>query len=358
MTTICNLEFTHMLNQAKWTFVTRNVPVSDAADIDCSMHVARAGDLVLCEITSVGQHKNVQLRSQRMSASYAGDFIVACVGNRYAADQFLGSARISSESADLLAGGGVVGTVEAAHAKMAEPTKIRPIGFLLNKKGKRINLADYAVPNGRIPQNVTVIGVFGAAMNAGKTTAAVSLAHGLKNAGYKVAGIKATGTGAFGDFNAFQDAGVMVKDFTDAGMCSTFGVDLEQLEDAFEALGADAVANGAEVLVVEIADGVFQRETRSILEGSRIKDRMDAVLFAAPDALASVGGVNSLASYGLRPFAISGKVTLSPLSTIEAEEATGIPIVTREQLCDGKLTGDLVRSFVRTNSGAALPIAA
>ena len=67
----------------------------------------------------------------------------------------------------------------------------------------------------------------------GKTTAASSLAHGLRAAGYAVAGIKATGTGAFGDFNSFEDAGVPVMDFTDVGMPTTFRMPLEQIEEAF-----------------------------------------------------------------------------------------------------------------------------
>ena len=40
--------------------------------------------------------------------------------------------------------------------------------------------------------------------------------------GWRVAGVKATGTGAFGDFNAFLDAGVPASDFTDAGMPKRF----------------------------------------------------------------------------------------------------------------------------------------
>ena len=36
------------------------------------------------------------------------------------------------------------------------------------------------------------------------------------------------------------------------------------------------------MIVVEIADGVFQQETKAILYGSRIRDRLDGILFAAP----------------------------------------------------------------------------
>ena len=179
---------------------------------------------------------------------------------------------------------------------------------------------------------MTVIGVFGASMNSGKTTAASSLAHGLIRAGYAVAGVKATGTGAFGDFNSFEDGGAPALDFTDVGMATTFRMPLEQIEAGFDTLVATAAARGAEVVVVEIADGVFQQETRAILDASRIRDRLDGILFAAPDALSALGGVVVLEQKGLTPFAISGMVSCSPLATAEAAEVTGLPILSREDL--------------------------
>ena len=319
---------------AKWAFSTRRVNRNDVAGISRNFHHARAGDLVLAEIASIGQHKKVQLAEGRYSESYRGDTVVMVCGDRYAPDQFEGFAEIGRDECDILAGGGVVGRMECAHDRMSKPTKLRPLGLLTNPQGEVINIASYAVPMATIPEYVTVIGVFGASMNAGKTTAAVSLAHGLKKAGYAVEGVKATGTGAFGDFNAFRDAGIPVSDFTDAGMVSTYQVALDKIEQGFEALVGGAAERGAEVVVVEIADGVFQRETVQILTNSIIKDRFDTVMFAAPDALGAVGGVSIMKRYGLEPFAVSGKVTCSPLAVREAERATGQKLLSRSDLLD------------------------
>ena len=107
---------------------------------------------------------------------------------------------------------------------------------------------------------------------------------------------------------------------------------MERIEAGFDTLVATAAARGAEIVVVEIADGVFQQETREILKSSRIRDRMDGILFAAPDALSALGGVVVLEKTGLAPFAISGMVSCSPLATAEAAEVTGCPILTREDL--------------------------
>lgn len=338
---------------AKWCFSTRRVDLNDVVAIAPISQEAKAGDVLICEITSVNQHKKIQQADGRYVVSYPGDIVVLCLGDRYAPDQFMGRAEVNFDTMDLLAGGGVAGKMEAKHAKMAQPTQLRPLGMLIRQGGDVININDYALEQTTIPDHVTVLGVFGASMNAGKTTAAVSLAHGLAKAGYNVAGVKATGTGAFGDFNAFRDAGIPVSDFTDAGMPTTFRMPLERIEDGFETLVGQAAANGAEIVVVEIADGVFQRETAQILKGSRILDRLDGVLFAAPDALGAVGGVTVLARYGVRPFALSGMVSLSALGTAEAETETNLPVITRDDLCSGAASKALVQDLLRGNASDA-----
>ncbi len=322
------------LAKAHWTFTTRRVDRSHAVALSPEIDAARPGDLLLGELTEISQHRRLQLTSKRYKKSYVGDLFVACVGDRYAPDQFQGVAKVAPDMGHVLAGGGVVGTVEHAHERMAPPTAFRPIGLVTDDTGSVINVGRYGLEKRAIPQDVTVLGVFGASMNAGKTTAAVSLAYGLSRAGYAVAGAKVTGTGSFGDFLAFEDTGIATFDFTDAGLASTFRVPLSRIEDAFETLVGQAAAGGAQIVVVEIADGVFQKETAAILAGSRIKDRLDGLLFAAPDALGSVGGVGVLERHGLRPMAVSGMVTRSPLAVAEATTTTGVPHITREQLCD------------------------
>ncbi len=323
-----------VLEGAKWAFTTRRVGRAAVAALQPNVQDAVSGDLVLGEIVAVGQHKKVQLAEGRFSEAYVGDRVVMVCGDRYAPDQFEGVAEIGTDVCDVIAGGGVLGRMVQAHAKMAPPTKVRPLGLLADVDGEAINLASFALPAAPVPDRVTVIGIFGTSMNAGKTTAAASLAHGLKRAGYGVAGVKATGTGAFGDYNAFLDAGVPVLDFTDVGMVSTYKMPLERIEAGFETLVGTAAARGAEIVVVEIADGVFQAETAEILRCSRIKDRLDTVLFAAPDALSAVGGVATLRGHGLEPFAVSGVLTCSPLAAAEAAAAAGIVTLARDELRD------------------------
>lgn len=346
MTYLTNLS-PAMCDTAKWAFTTRRVDRSDVCGLSTQMTDAKAGDLILCEIAEIGQHKKIQLAERRVSASYPGDLVVLCLGDRYAPDQFLASAIIDDNLIDLVAGGGVAGRVDASHVRMEDPTRLKPLGLLTGDHGTVLNVADYALPT--IPSNeqVTVIGVFGASMNSGKTTAASSLAHGLIKSGYAVAGVKATGTGAFGDFNSFEDGGAPALDFTDVGMATTFRMPLEQIEAGFETLVATAASRGAEVVVVEIADGVFQQETRAILKSSLIRDRLDGILFAAPDALSALGGVTVLKREGLNAFAISGMVSCSPMAAQEAAEITERPILSREDLWSPQVIAEHVTPLMR-----------
>jgi hypothetical protein len=336
-----------MLASAKWAFTTRRVPREAVSGLDPRVHLARPGDLVLCEVLRIGQHRNIQMAEGRPATLYTGDRVVVVLGDRYAPDQFHATATIAGEVADLVAGGGIVGQVDAAHAKMDAPTKLRPVALLTDSAGVPANVQTYALPRRAMDPRPTVLGVFGASMNSGKTTATACLAHGLMRSGLAVAAIKATGTGAFGDYHTFADAGVPALDFTDVGMATTYRMPMQRIEEGFATLVAHCANAGTEVIVCEIADGVFQQETRAILQGGAIRDRLDGILFAAPDALSALGGVMFLERLGLSPFALAGMLSLSPLATSEAEAVTGLPVLTREKLCDPGLVRDLVAPYLR-----------
>ena len=345
------------LINAKWAFSTRRVDPRDACGLLTSFDDAIAGDLLLAQVSQIGQHKKLQLVAGRYSELHLDDLAVVCVGDRYAPDQFEGLAEINPLGCDLIAAGGVAGRVVQAHDRMAKPTQLMPIGLLAGKEGDVLNVASYALPARRIPDHVTVIGVFGTSMNSGKTTTASSLAHGLKRAGCKVAGIKATGTGAFGDFNAFRDAGVPMSDFTDAGMPTTYRMPLDRIEVGFHTLVGAAADAGADVAVVEFADGVFQGETHEILKASSIRDRLDGILVASGDAAGAVGSVATLRTMGQEPLAISGLLSRSPLGAKEAEAVTGLTVLTRKELHDPDMSLLLVRPAMR-KAGCVIPEAA
>lgn len=56
------------------------------------------------------------------------------------------------------------------------------------------------------------------------------------------------------------------------------------------------------------------------------------MVFACGDAVAAAGGVTELARYGLRPDALTGIVSCSPLASAEA--ATKVPVLRKGDLAD------------------------
>ncbi|MCG8359249.1 MAG: hypothetical protein MI920_27100 [Kiloniellales bacterium] len=340
-----------MLARAKWAFATRRVMRDDAVRLADGLADAVSGDLVLGRVECIGSHKKIQLAEGRPSQLYVDDLVVLACGDRYAPDQFEGVAELDRQGSDMLAGGGVLGRMRRRHARMAPPTRVVPLGLLAGESGQVINAAGYALDRATRPVGLTVVTVVGASMNAGKTTAVAALAHGLSRAGHRVAAIKATGTGAFGDFNAYVDTGARyVADFTDAGMVSTYLQPLERIEAGLDTLLAHAAREGCNVAVVELADGLFQKETAHLLNKPRVRDGFAGVIFAAPDALAASGGCATLRAMGIEPAVLTGMVSCSPLGADEAEAATGVRVVTRESLCDADQADALLAQILSQSS--------
>lgn len=323
------------LIDAKWTFSTRRVDPAAVAGLDTDFAAARPGDLILAQVESLGQHRRVQLPSGRPSLIYPGDRVVLACGARYAPDQFEGLAEIDPAGADLLAGGGCVGRMVARNERIKKATRLLPLGRLLDQAGSPLNLDRFALPPTDRAGDIPVIFVLGTAMNSGKTLATSQLALGLRRAGYKVAALKGTGTGAFGDYNEYADTGAhWVADFTDAGMVTTYREPLTRVKHALTQLLGHAAERGCDIAVMEIADGLFQRETGALIADPWLRARQSGLVFACGDAVAAAGGVTELARHGLRPDALTGILSCSPMATAEAEAATGVPVLRKDDLAD------------------------
>jgi hypothetical protein len=219
---------------------------------------------------------------------------------------------------------------------MRRPTQLVPTGLLADASGRILNVADYALPRieSRVPRPVT-IAVVGTSMNSGKTTTAAHLVRGLRAAGLAVSAAKVTGTGAGGDPWLMRDAGAAeVLDFTDAGFASTYKLPLDALCGGIERILDCLGAHGSDVVVVEIADGLFQHETAELLSSRRASDYFNLFLFAAQDAMGAATGVGWLEERGLQVAAIAGLLTVSPLAAREAERAVGLPALKLGDLSD------------------------
>ena len=335
------------MSQAKFAYTTRRLAVAGLIEL-FDDQAPRAGDVVLARVQEIGQHKRLELRDGRRATLFPGDEIVVCYGTRYAPDQFEGKVPGDLGPCELVAAGGIAAEVLQRHANMEEATRIAPIGLLGTGSGRPANLRDYAIdPPPAILRRPPTLAVVGSAMNAGKTTAAANLIRGLCARGLRVGAAKVTGTGAGGDVWLMKDAGAdPVVDFTDAGFSSTYGVMPSEIERILLTLSRHLAAAGAEVIVLETADGMFQAETVALLGTRSLAANVDAVVFAARDALGAAAGARALGELGLRVVAVSGVLTASPLAMREAHMATGLPVLDLEALRNPAQGGALLATEV------------
>lgn len=304
----------------------------------------RAGDVVLARVVTIGQHKRLESPASRRQILFEGDEIVVAYGSRYAADQFLAVIPEDLGECHLAAAGGLASRVVDQHAAIDDATVIEPVG-LLTSGNRVVNLSTFAPHTARAASpasgaaaGVPVIAVVGTSMNSGKSTTLACLARGLTAAGLTVHAGKATGTGAGNDAHLYTDAGAgLVVDFTDFGLPSTFGRSFEEVRDVFatmtEVLASPAGHGAPDVVLIEIADGIFQGDTSRLLTDDAFRSVVDRVVFAAGDALGASGGIAALRALGCEPSVVSGVLTASPLATAEARAALDVGVVPTYDLC-------------------------
>jgi hypothetical protein len=316
------------LDQAKWAYTTRRIDRTRPTQLLKGKIAPEAGDVVLAQVVELGQHKRLELVSSRRATLFEGDEVVVAYGNRYAPDQFEGIVPDHLGACRLVAAGGVAARLLNRHDRMKTATRIQPVGLLADSDGQRINLSSSRLPRvDRLETSPLVLVVAGTSMNSGKTTTCANLVKGFVRQKVKVAAAKFTGTGAGADYRALVDAGAdPVFDFIDAGYVSTYRVHRDVLNDVVMTLGAEMIDSKPDVIIVEVADGLLQRETARLFATPSFTDWIDGIIFAANDALGAQAGVSWLLARQLPVFAITGVLTSSPLARREAEDICGLPV--------------------------------
>lgn len=325
-------------------YALRRIPEASFAGLTPLSSVER-GDIALAQIEKIGKNGGLELPTGRRSTLHEGDMLAVVFGNRYATRQFEGYARIDGDRCHMLSMGGLAGMVESKHASVADPTRLRLLGALADAAGRPLRLRDFAIAPAPIQQRPNIAIVCGTSMDAGKTYTTMSIILGLQRHGHRVAGIKLTGTAAGRDVWSMVDAGACVGlDFVDGGYPSTYLCALEELLDLYNLLISQAASQRAEWVVVEIADGLLQRETAALLQSPAFTATVNAWILAGGEPMAALSGVSTLRSWGIEPVAVSGVVTMSQLGVEETRAATGVLCVTAKELQAGALNDQLMRT--------------
>lgn len=291
------------------------------------------GDVVFGEVQSIGEHSSMENKSGRIHMIHNKTRGIFVFGNRYAPDYFEGVIPDKMiEDVDLLARSGVIGIVKEKNSLKKDPTKIKIWGYLVDENENIVNTRDY---NLVIPTRVEkkfprakMILVVGTSMNSGKSMAATAACWVLSTLGKNVRASKVTGTASLKDILSMNDAGAeYYSDFTHLGYPSTYLLSKEDLLGIFNRLDLKYANNPSNYWVVEIADGILQRETAMLLESSDVRSRIHKLIFASYDAFGAIGGLKTLKDkFDLEPDLISGVCSSSPLHIRELSEFSQKPV--------------------------------
>jgi hypothetical protein len=321
-------------------------------------HTPQAGDVACFEVLELGKHSQLQLEDQLNHHILPGDRILVAFGNRYATNQFEGYVPTERlEEYHLLAQGGVAGILKSSHAKFQDvgPTTLRLLSYAVDEYGQVINTIrqhrQYTQNQSLdFPKDFKLVLSVGTSMDSGKTTSAAHLCRGLALAGQRPVFIKLTGTAFTKDAQLNKDLGaVAALDFTEFGYPSTYLASEQELVSLAALLMKKALVYQPSVIVMEIADGVVQRETEMLLRNTTFRSWVDHIMLSAGDSLGLLGAMHILKDMRLNPVAVTGLFTASPLLIEEAQNFVSQPVFTLADLRDPSLVGPL---FAASPAGA------
>lgn len=295
--------------------------------------IPETGDMVYGEVVRVSDDSYLENKSGRLHLIQDGTRGLFVMGHRYAPDYFEGYVpKAHAAEVDLLERSGVVGIVKTKNSARKDPTRIRVLGYVCDKDGKVVNTRAHSLihPRSTVKKEprARMVLVCGTAMNSGKTMAAAACCRVLSSLGHKVAAAKITGMASLKDLFAMNDAGAAeCADFTRFGHPGTFLLGKEELLEIFNKLDLQYAGNPRHYWVVELADGILQRETAMLLESADVQSRIHKLIFCAADAFGAIGGLRILKEhFQLEPDGISGLCSSSPLHIRELSDFTDIPV--------------------------------
>ncbi len=294
-----------------------------------------AGDLLLAEVEGppgiISSIQNTSRRSPlnfRDTRLFPGSKLVVVLSPRAGSSTCI--ARVPERPAaqlDLHGVGGQAGVIDPAsqHSELYAglPTTLSVLARLgdtgrrpLSMRGFRLDIpSDSRV---RAADDAALVLVVGSDMDAGKSTTARRVIYALRAMGRKVTAGKATGVASLADLTGMYDAGASeVLDFAALGEPATIGLSEPEVLSIFQRIFnhlRDA-AGPTGYVVMELADGIWYRETRVLLEDARVRDAVSHVVFACHSILDAENGIALLGrlGYGEKLRALSGRLGSSGL---------------------------------------------
>mgnify|MGYP001194440043 CR=1 FL=1 len=330
------------LGRAKHSVAARRIPLADMHSLITSTASPQAGDLILARVERIGPMHSLQLTDGRRAALFVGNEIIAVYGHRCAAGHIDATVPHTLDACELVADAGIAGQMHSPRHGANARTRIVPLGLITDDHGTTLNLERYRLATlPRAARCPSVIAVVGATVTSGRTSIATWLIRGLVESGLHVGAARVTGTG--GDIKLMQEAGASpVLDITDAGLASTCRAEPSTLERSARLLMSHLAAAAADVIVVEFADDLTQRETGVLLTSREFAPLLTGVVYGESDAMRAQDGVAWLRRHGLNSLCVASTATMSRAAIRQARDATGLPVLSLNELGSAEIALQLL----------------
>lgn len=334
----------------KWTWSLRKLQKENCtvSNVVFTNH-PEAGDVVVVEVTKVANHTRIYTADNKFLRIFKGDIIVGTLGYRYASDAFHANT-IDLSNLHLLTNSGLIGTVSEKHSSLIEPTRLKLIGTVVKKSNQEnINLKTAFFKPGIKEFNYPpVIFIVGTGMNSGKTTTTARIGRSLVEVGISVSILKVTGSVSYRDIFEFEAIGAnYTADFSDYGFPSTYLCSQEELVELYARMLEDTMPSKPDVVLIEIADGILQRETQLLLKSEIAKSTSIGVVLTALCACSALTLVEKVKQLNYNPIAVSGIITNSPLFIREFSQYDDTPILNTSS--SKNLIVELIKERLKSN---------
>jgi len=292
-------------------------------------YIPKVGDVAGVKVIKVANHSRIYSSENKYVQLYKDDIIFGVLGFRYATDAFHAYS-IDINNLHLLTNAGLIGTVKDKHSSLSEPTRLELAGvFVRNNSNEILNLkTEFFKPARNDLAYPPVMLVIGTGMNSGKTTTAARLGRALIENGIKTALLKVTGSVSQRDIFEFESTGVnYTADFSDYGFPSTYLCNQDELKGLFSRMLEDTIPTQPDAVIIEIADGILQRETQMLLKTDIVRESCIGVVLTAPCSCSAITLSGKVKQLDYSPIAVTGIITNSPLFMQEFKQYDTTPVL-------------------------------
>lgn len=323
----------------KYTSVVKRVELPKKFDV---LHAGecKKGDVVILKIVSEPVEKLKFLRDKKGKKwKYVqGDIILSALSNRYAPTRMRAEIPKHLKNGDMiniLEYGGTAGVIKEL-APDYKKVYAEFLGFpTIN--GKIVNVKDFSIEEKEVKYTPKLIISVGVLENCGKTTTCMSLTQGLTDLGYRVCAGKVSGLGNVADtMKSMEKGAIKVLDIIDAGCPSTVGLSHYELDEVFLKIYSNLALEKPDFIIIEIADGITQRET-NMLVNSKVLKKFDPVFVVSVNDPVGAFGAKVMMNH-LPILFFSGRGTTTEMGRTEISETTGIqafnPLTQQKEMVD------------------------